>query len=62
MLSRLPLLHDALFSGCTEITDAGLAFLAHSRTLREATLEKLTGVSADAAAIFPTRVRVNYLP
>jgi hypothetical protein len=43
------------------VSDAGIRSIADLPRLKEVTLEKLQGISADAAAAFPSEVRVNLL-
>ena len=59
-LGRIQTLEHVLFYKCGAITDAGLMFIARLPQLREVSLECLQQVTADAAAIFPASVRVNY--
>ncbi|HEY3052405.1 MAG TPA: ankyrin repeat domain-containing protein [Thermoanaerobaculia bacterium] len=47
---------------CPRITDAGLPFLAKLPNLREVTLQNMPNVTLEAAAIFPSRVHVDYSP
>jgi hypothetical protein len=60
ILGRISSLERLIFWQCSGITDAGLAFLAVLPRLREVNLEGLPQVSAEGAAVFPPRVRVNY--
>lgn len=60
LLGRMPSLERVLRADCAGVTDAGLAFLARLPRLREVALGGLPGVTREGAALFPTRVRVDY--
>jgi hypothetical protein len=60
VLARLDSLERLEFWECGSLTNAGLARLARLPRLREIHLAGLAGVTREAPALFPARVRVNY--
>lgn len=60
ILGRLPALEQAEFYECLGITNAGLAFLAASPSLKDVALEGLPGVTLEGTTVFPKHVRVRY--
>jgi RNA polymerase sigma factor (sigma-70 family) len=60
-LARMSSLEEVLLYNCAGVSDAGIRSIADLPRLKEVTLEKLQGISADAAAAFPSEVRVNLL-
>jgi hypothetical protein len=59
-LSRMPSLERLEFEACAGITNAGIAQLVRLPNLRELGLGGLSGVTPEAAALFPSSVRVKY--
>jgi hypothetical protein len=60
ILGRMNSLEKLEFWQCGGLTDAGVAHLTRLPSLREISLDGLTGVTRDGAARFPAGVRVNY--
>jgi RNA polymerase sigma factor (sigma-70 family) len=61
MLARMSSLEEILLYNCADVSNGGIRSIAGLPRLKEVTLEKLQGVSVDAAAAFPSEVRVNLL-
>ena len=60
ILAGIHALERLEFWQCGGLTNAGIALLASLPRLREISLDGLAGVTREAAALFPARVRVNY--
>ena len=60
ILGRMTSLEKLEFWQCAGVTNAGVTFLAALPRLRELTLDGLPGVTREAIALFPERVRVSY--
>lgn len=62
LLATLPSLERIELVSCAGVTDAGVAALARSRSLRELRLSAMQHVSRAATAGFPAHVRVRHTP
>ena len=62
ILGRMLALEKLEFWQCAGVTDAGIAHLAGLHKLREISIAGSPGVTRDAVAVFPAKVRVNYAP
>ena len=60
ILGRMSSLEKLEFYECKNITNAGLAFLAHLPRLREVDLHGLPNVTWEGTKVFPAPVRVKY--
>jgi hypothetical protein len=60
ILGRMISLERLEFWQCAGLTNAGITRLAALPRLRDLVLDGLTGVTRNAARLFPAHVRVNY--